>query len=113
MPTQITLRSELTRGLSISEYDGNLLSYESRISTLRGLVDSCCGTQSWTINDSVILREDDLNKLTITEFDQNLLLLYNKMDELNDKIFICCGTSSSVEVSLLLRADLETSLTRF
>ena len=35
------------------------------------------------------------------------------MDELNDKIFICCGTSSSVEVSLLLRADLETSLTRF
>jgi hypothetical protein len=35
------------------------------------------------------------------------------MDELNDKIFICCGTSSSVEVSLVLRTDLEKNLTRF
>jgi len=113
MPTQITLRSDLSRGLSISEYDGNLLSYESRISELRGLVDSCCGTQSWTENDSLTLRSDYSSKLSISDADQNLSLLYDKMSELNDKIFLCCGTASSIDVSLVFRSDLQRNLKIF
>ena len=60
---QITLRSELNRRISPEEYDGNLINFQENIENLKLLIDSCCGTQSWSSYDPIVLTTDSPDKL--------------------------------------------------
>lgn len=109
---QITLRSELNRRISSEEYDGNLISFQENIENLKLLIDSCCGTQSWSSYDPIVLRTDSNDKLEISDVDSNFEILLDRIEELEEKRISCCSTGNSVSGSLVLRKDLNRTLTK-
>jgi hypothetical protein len=107
---EITLRAFLGRRMTPSEYDQNLINFEEGILNLRDSIDLCCGTQSWSSYDPLILTTDSSQKLLSGELDGNFENLLSQIVELEEKIIECCSEGNTVSGSLVLRKDLNRPL---